>query len=109
MPLIPMVVEQTARGERVQDIYSRLLQDNIIFRSSPAGVKRGRCRLDGIFHHPMRKFYNFILGVAPATATVKYRQGFFAFHENAGIFEDFQGGQMYFVNFIIGHDIQAVT
>ena len=29
--LIPMVVEQTARGERAYDIYSRLLQDRIIF------------------------------------------------------------------------------
>jgi ATP-dependent Clp protease protease subunit len=30
-----MVVEQTSRGERVQDIYSRLLQDNIIFLGFP--------------------------------------------------------------------------
>ena len=29
--LIPMVVEQTNRGERAYDIYSRLLKDNIIF------------------------------------------------------------------------------
>ncbi len=31
MPLIPMVVEQTNRGERAYDIYSRLLKDGIIF------------------------------------------------------------------------------
>ncbi|MDD6888102.1 MAG: ATP-dependent Clp endopeptidase proteolytic subunit ClpP [bacterium] len=31
MNLIPMVVEQTSRGERSYDIYSRLLQDRIIF------------------------------------------------------------------------------
>ncbi len=31
MTLIPMVVEQTARGERAYDIYSRLLKDRIIF------------------------------------------------------------------------------
>ncbi|HEV8119534.1 MAG TPA: ATP-dependent Clp endopeptidase proteolytic subunit ClpP [Candidatus Polarisedimenticolia bacterium] len=31
MPLIPMVVEQTNRGERAYDIYSRLLKDNIVF------------------------------------------------------------------------------
>jgi ATP-dependent Clp protease protease subunit len=31
MPLIPMVVEQTNRGERSYDIYSRLLKDRIIF------------------------------------------------------------------------------
>jgi ATP-dependent Clp protease protease subunit len=29
--LVPMVVEQTSRGERAYDIYSRLLKDNIIF------------------------------------------------------------------------------
>ncbi|HEV2423248.1 MAG TPA: ATP-dependent Clp endopeptidase proteolytic subunit ClpP [Terriglobia bacterium] len=31
MTLVPMVVEQTNRGERAYDIYSRLLRDNIIF------------------------------------------------------------------------------
>ena len=31
MPLIPMVVEQTARGERSFDIYSRLLRERIVF------------------------------------------------------------------------------
>src|SRR6266498_3976435 len=34
-PLIPMVVEQTVRGERALDIYSRLLSDRIIFLGSP--------------------------------------------------------------------------
>ena len=29
--LVPMVVEQTARGERAYDIYSRLLKDRVIF------------------------------------------------------------------------------
>ncbi len=33
--LVPMVVEQTARGERAFDIYSRLLKDNIIFIGTP--------------------------------------------------------------------------
>ena len=33
--LVPMVVEQTARGERAYDIYSRLLKDNIIFIGTP--------------------------------------------------------------------------
>ncbi len=33
--LVPMVVEQTNRGERAYDIYSRLLKDNIIFLSRP--------------------------------------------------------------------------
>lgn len=35
MALIPVVVEQTARGERAYDIYSRLLKDNIIFIGTP--------------------------------------------------------------------------
>ena len=35
MSLIPMVVEQTSRGERAYDIYSRLLKDNIIFVGTP--------------------------------------------------------------------------
>ncbi len=33
--LIPMVVEQTTRGERAYDIYSRLLKDNTIFIGTP--------------------------------------------------------------------------
>ena len=33
--LVPMVVEQTARGERSFDIYSRLLKENIIFIGTP--------------------------------------------------------------------------
>jgi ATP-dependent Clp protease protease subunit len=33
--LIPMVVEQTARGERSYDIYSRLLKDRVIFLTGP--------------------------------------------------------------------------
>ena len=35
MTLIPMVVEQTSRGERAYDIYSRLLKDRIIFIGTP--------------------------------------------------------------------------
>ena len=33
--LVPIVVEQTNRGERALDIYSRLLKDNIIFVGYP--------------------------------------------------------------------------
>jgi len=33
--LVPMVVEQTPRGERAYDIYSRLLKDNVIFAVGP--------------------------------------------------------------------------
>ena len=35
MPLIPMVIEQSDKGERAYDIYSRLLKDRIIFLGSP--------------------------------------------------------------------------
>src|ERR1044071_3020480 len=35
MTLVPMVVEQTNRGKRAYDIYSRLLRDSIIFIGTP--------------------------------------------------------------------------
>ncbi len=35
MPLIPYVIEQTSRGERSYDVYSRLLRERIIFLGSP--------------------------------------------------------------------------
>src|ERR1700687_5751509 len=33
--LVPIVIQQTGRGERAYDIYSRLLRDNIIFIGTP--------------------------------------------------------------------------
>ena len=33
--LVPMVVEQTARGERAYDIYSRLLKERVLFVTGP--------------------------------------------------------------------------
>ncbi|HET6689920.1 MAG TPA: ATP-dependent Clp endopeptidase proteolytic subunit ClpP [Miltoncostaeaceae bacterium] len=35
MPMVPMVVEQTSRGERSFDIYSRLLNERIVFLGTP--------------------------------------------------------------------------
>ena len=35
MSLVPIVVEQTGRGERAYDIYSRLLKDRIVFLGLP--------------------------------------------------------------------------
>jgi ATP-dependent Clp protease, protease subunit len=35
MPLVPMVIERSARGEREYDIYSRLLNERIIFLGTP--------------------------------------------------------------------------
>jgi ATP-dependent Clp protease protease subunit len=35
MPLVPMVIEQNSRGEREYDIYSRLLNERIIFLGTP--------------------------------------------------------------------------
>ena len=34
--LVPMVVEQTSRGERAYDIYSRLLKERVIFLVGPS-------------------------------------------------------------------------
>ena len=36
--LIPMVVEQTSRGERSYDIYSRLLKERVVFMVGPVEV-----------------------------------------------------------------------
>ena len=33
--LVPMVIEQTGRGERAYDIYSRLLKDRVVFIGTP--------------------------------------------------------------------------
>ena len=48
--LIPMVVEQTSRGERAYDIYSRLLKDNIIFlgRGVSHGLQDRRSNIEGL-------------------------------------------------------------
>lgn len=35
MPLIPMVIEQSSRGERAYDIYSRLLKERVVFMVGP--------------------------------------------------------------------------
>ncbi|HEX3111648.1 MAG TPA: ATP-dependent Clp protease proteolytic subunit, partial [Candidatus Eisenbacteria bacterium] len=35
MSLVPMVVEQSGRGERAYDIFSRLLKDRIVFIGTP--------------------------------------------------------------------------
>jgi len=35
MPLVPTVIEKTGRGERVYDIYSRLLKDRVVFMGGP--------------------------------------------------------------------------
>ena len=40
MNLVPMVVEQTSRGERAYDIFSRLLKERIIFVNGPVQIGR---------------------------------------------------------------------
>jgi ATP-dependent protease ClpP protease subunit len=35
VPVVPMVVEQTARGERAYDIYSRLFAERVVFTGRP--------------------------------------------------------------------------
>ena len=46
MSLVPMVIEQTGRGERSYDIYSRLLEDRIVFLTGEINDEIGRasCR-----------------------------------------------------------------
>jgi ATP-dependent protease ClpP protease subunit len=38
MPLVPIVIEQTGRGERAYDIYSRLLKERIICVMGPVSI-----------------------------------------------------------------------
>ena len=37
--VVPMVIEQTSRGERAFDIYSRLLNERIIFLARPSTIR----------------------------------------------------------------------
>jgi len=41
--LVPMVIEQTARGERAYDIYSRLLKERVVFVVGPVRRLHGEC------------------------------------------------------------------
>src|SRR5215208_107027 len=50
MPLIPMVVEQTARGERSYDIYSRLLGERIVFLGQPVDEEIANLIVAQILH-----------------------------------------------------------
>jgi len=49
-PLIPMVVEQTAQGERAFDIYSRLLNERIIFLGSPVDDELANVTVAELLH-----------------------------------------------------------
>jgi ATP-dependent Clp protease protease subunit len=48
--LVPVVVEQTARGERSSDIYSRLLQDRIVFLGTPIDDAVGNLIMAQLLH-----------------------------------------------------------
>ena len=50
MPLIPMVVEQTSRGERSFDIYSRLLKERIVFLGTPIDDAVGNLIMAQLLH-----------------------------------------------------------
>src|SRR5438093_8924413 len=50
MPLIPMVVEQTSRGERAFDIYSRLLAERIVFLGTPVDDQIANLILAQLLH-----------------------------------------------------------
>ncbi len=49
-PLIPMVVEQTAHGERAFDIYSRLLNERIIFLGAPVDAEIANLTIAELLH-----------------------------------------------------------
>lgn len=49
-PLIPMVVEQTSRGERAFDIYSRLLSERIIFLGTPINDQVANLTIAQLLH-----------------------------------------------------------
>ncbi len=44
-PLVPMVVDETDRGDRAYDIYSRLLKDNIVFIGASIDDRLGQIRI----------------------------------------------------------------
>ena len=50
MPLVPMVVEQDARGERSFDIYSRLLKERIVFLGTPIDDAVGNLIMAQLLH-----------------------------------------------------------
>src|SRR5712675_54296 len=49
-PLIPMVVEQTSRGERAFDIYSRLLAERIVFLGTPVDYQIANLIIAQLLH-----------------------------------------------------------
>ena len=49
-PLVPMVVEQTSRGERAFDIYSRLLNERIIFLGTPVDDELANLTIAELLH-----------------------------------------------------------
>src|SRR5438874_6699891 len=49
-PLIPMVVEQTSRGERAFDIYSRLLAERIVFLGTPVDDQIANLMIAQLLH-----------------------------------------------------------
>ena len=50
MPLVPMVVEQSARGERSFDIYSRMLNERVIFLGTPVDDQIANLMVAQIIH-----------------------------------------------------------
>ena len=49
-PLVPMVIEQTSRGERSFDIYSRLLKERIVFLGTPIDDAVGNLIMAQLLH-----------------------------------------------------------
>ena len=76
--LVPMVVEQTNRGERAYDIFSRLLKDNIIFIGTPIddGVANLAIGLSVLYKKPTRPILTGLLVVYLSIALVVAIVGF---------------------------------
>src|SRR5471030_2873184 len=68
MPLIPIVIERTARGEREFDIYSRLLNERIIFLGTPIDDQVANIVVAQLLHlessDPEKDIATMVVGVA---------------------------------------------
>ena len=70
--LVPMVVEQTSRGERAYDIYSRLLKENIIFLGTPIDDQVANLILYNQIDEP-RATRDAFLGLIRANVQVRFQ------------------------------------
>jgi len=63
---VPIVIEQTARGERAYDIYSRLLKERIVFIGAPIDDNVANLVISSSFSKPKIR-----TGTSPSTSTLR--------------------------------------